>query len=212
MIDGLASLEAAVSANHWLAAGVLLLATLVLEDAATVTAGVLAAGGVLPAPIALGAVYCGIIAGDSGLYWVGRAAISTRWAERFITPRNLGQGRRWLRRRLIPALIGARFTPGMRMPTFLASGFLKIPFWRYFSVILCVAAVWTTGIFALIYHFGPVIAQAIGKDAWILGLGIVILAFGVPLYLRRRANRKSAATQAPKPSAAGSLHVDGDPV
>ena len=134
MIDGFASLEAGLSTNHWLAAAALLLATFILEDAATITAGVLAVGGVIPAPIALGAVYLGIIAGDTGLYGIGRAAIKTGWAQRFITPRSLSQGRRWLRRRLIPALIGARFTPGMRMPTFVASGFLRISFWRFFAV------------------------------------------------------------------------------
>jgi membrane protein DedA with SNARE-associated domain len=92
----------------------------------------------------------------------------------------------------LPALIGARFTPGTRMPTFLASGFLKIPFWRYFSVIVCVAAVWTTSVFAIIYYFGPVVAKAIGKDAWMVGLTIVIVAFVIPLYFRRRAKRKQA--------------------
>ena len=159
MIDHFASLESGLSTNHWLAAAAIILATFILEDAATITAGVLAVGGVIPAPVALGAVYIGIIAGDTGLYGIGRAAISTGWAQRFITARNLSQGRRWLRRRLIPALVGARFTPGMRAPTFLASGFLRISFWRFFAVITSVAAVWTTGIFAIIYYFGPVVAR-----------------------------------------------------
>ncbi len=182
-----------MSANHWLAAGALLLATFVLEDAATITAGVLAAGGILPAPLALGSVYVGIIAGDAGLYGIGRAAIKLGWAQRFVTADNLAKGRRWLHRRLITALIGARFTPGMRLPTFLASGFLRISFWRFFAVIVTVAAVWTTGIFALIYTFGPVIAQAVGKQAWIVGVVVIVLSFGIPLYLRNRAARKQSA-------------------
>lgn len=197
MIDHFASLEAGFGANHWLAAGALILATFVLEDAATITAGVLAVGGVIPAPVALASVYVGIIAGDAGLYGIGRAAISTGWAQRFVTAENLAQGRRWLRRRLIPALVGARFTPGMRAPTFLASGFLRISFWRFFAVIMSVAAVWTTGIFAVIYYFGPVVAEAIGKQAWIVGLVLVSLSFGIPLYLRHRASRKQATTPAP---------------
>ena len=192
MIDRLASLESGLSTNHWLAAAAIILATFILEDAATIAAGVLAVGGVIPAPVALGAVYIGIIAGDTGLYGIGRAAISTGWAQRFITARNLSQGRRWLRRRLIPALVGARFTPGMRAPTFLASGFLRISFWRFFAVITSVAAVWTTGIFALIYYFGPVVAEAIGKDAWMVGVVLVTLSFSIPLYLRYRASRKPA--------------------
>jgi membrane protein DedA with SNARE-associated domain len=190
LIDRLSQLEAGFASNHWLAAGAIILATFILEDAATITAGVLAVGGVIPAPIALGSVYIGIIAGDMGLYGIGRAAISTGWAQRFITAKNLSQGRRWLRRRLIPALVGARFTPGMRAPTFLASGFLRISFWRFFAVITSVAAVWTTGIFAIIYYLGPVVAEAIGKDAWIVGAVIVTMSFGIPLYLRRRAARK----------------------
>lgn len=197
MFDHFASLEAGFGANHWLAAGALILATFVLEDAATITAGILAVGGVIPAPIALGSVYVGIIAGDAGLYGIGRAAISLGWAQRFVTAENLARGRRWLRRRLIPALVGARFTPGMRLPTFLASGFLRISFWRFFSVIVSVAAVWTTGIFALIYIFGPVIAEAVGKQAWIVGVIVISLSFGIPLYLRGRAARKPASPETP---------------
>jgi len=193
LIDRFASLEAGFSTNQWLTAAALILATFILEDAATITAGVLAAGGVIPVPVALGAVYFGIIAGDTGLYGIGRAAIASGWAKRFITHRTLVEGRRWLRKRLVPALVGARFTPGMRAPTFLASGFLRISFWRFFAVITSVAAVWTTGIFGIIYYMGPVVAEAIGKKAWIVGLVLVTFSFGIPLYLRRRhAARKTA--------------------
>lgn len=187
-----ASILTTLSANPWLAALAIILATFILEDAATITAGVMAVGGVVPVPVALGSLYVGIIAGDAGLYGLGRVAHATGWAQRWIKVRTLVQGRRWLRKRLVTALVGARFTPGMRFPTFVASGFLRISFWRFFSIITSVAAIWTTLMFALIWKFGPMVAKAIGRDAWMVGVAVVIAAFGIPLTLRLMARRKAA--------------------
>jgi membrane protein DedA with SNARE-associated domain len=114
-----------------------------------------------------------------------------------VNGRTIAQGRRWLRRRLVPALVGARFTPGMRAPTFLASGFFRVSFWRFFAVITSVAAVWTTGIFCLIYFFGPLVAENIGHDAWIIGVAVVAFAIGMPLWLRKRARNRRTEAETP---------------
>ena len=192
MID-IASILNALSANPWLAALSIIVATFILEDAATITAGVMAVGGIVPVPVALGSLYIGIIAGDAGLYGLGRMAHASGWTQRWIKVRTLVQGRRWLRRRLITALVGARFTPGMRFPTFVASGFLRISFWRFFAIITTVAAVWTSLMFTLIWKFGPLVARAIGHDAWIFGVCVVVAAFLIPLLLRWRSARRKAA-------------------
>lgn len=182
-----------LSANPWLAAISIIVATFILEDAATVTAAVMAVGGIVPVPVALGSLYVGIIAGDAGLYGLGRMAQATGWTQRWIKVRTLVQGRRWLRRRLITALVGARFTPGMRFPTFVASGFLRISFWRFFTIITAVAAVWTSLMFSIIWKFGPLVARVIGHDAWMVGGALITGAFLVPLILRLRAARQKTA-------------------
>lgn len=196
MVD-ISSLLTALSANPWLAAIAIIVATFILEDAATITAGIMAVGGVVPVPIALGSLYFGIVAGDAGLYGLGRIAHASGWAHRWIKVRTIVQGRRWLRRRLVTALVGARFTPGMRFPTFVASGFLRISFWRFFAIIASVAAVWTTLIFALIWKFGPVVARLVGDGAWIVGVCVIVTAYLVPLLLRLRAKRRTARGATP---------------
>jgi membrane protein DedA with SNARE-associated domain len=114
------------------------------------------------------------------------------WAHRWIKVRTVVQGRKWLRRRLVTALVGARFTPGMRFPTFVASGFLRISFWRFFGIVACVAAVWTTLVFSLIWKFGPLVARHIGDRAWLVGIPVILAAFLIPTILRWRAGRQKA--------------------
>jgi membrane protein DedA with SNARE-associated domain len=183
----------ALTANPWLAAAAIILATFISEDAATITAGSLAVGGLIPVPVALASLYFGIVAGDAGLYGLGRIAQANGWAQRWIKVRTLVQGRRWLRRRLITALVGARFTPGMRFPTFVASGFLKISFWRFFGVVVCCAAVWTTLIFALIWKFGPIVARALGERAWFVAVPVLVMVLVMPAVFRWTALRRKAA-------------------
>lgn len=187
-----------LTANPWLAAAAIVLATFISEDAATITAGSLAVGGLIPVPVALLSLYFGIVAGDAGLYGLGRMAQANGWAQRWIKMRTLVQGRRWLRRRLVTALVGARFTPGMRFPTFVASGFLRISFWRFFAVVLACAAVWTTLIFALIWKFGPVLARALGEHIWFVAVPVLLIVLVMPavwrwIALRRRATRGASS-------------------
>ncbi len=195
MID-FSSLLNTISANPWLASVSIIVATFISEDMATVAAGILAIGGI-PVPVALGSLYVGIVAGDAGLYGLGRMAHASgwahRWAHRWVSVRTLVQGRKWLRRRLIPALVGARFTPGMRFPTFVASGFLRISFWRYFTILTCVAIVWSTFIFTLTWKFGDHILKLVGRDAKILGAVVIFTMLVLPMLLRWRASRKKAA-------------------
>jgi membrane protein DedA with SNARE-associated domain len=147
--------------------------------------------------VALGSLYFGIVAGDAGLYGLGRMAHASGWAHRFVNVRTVVQGRKWLRRRLVTALVGARFTPGMRFPTFVASGFLRISFWRFFVIVACVAAVWTTLIFSLIWKFGPLVARHIGDRAWLVGVPVILAAFLIPTVLRWQAGRRKAVKGAP---------------
>jgi membrane protein DedA with SNARE-associated domain len=197
LIDAFMSFMSGLSSNPWMTGVLIILATFVLEDAATIAAGVLAVSGVISPPVALVSLYLGIIAGDAGLYGIGRVAHASGFAHKFVNGRTIAQGRRWLRRRLVPALVGARFTPGMRAPTFLASGFFRVSFWRFFAVITSVAAVWTTGIFCLIYFFGPLVAESIGHDSWVIGIAVIAVLFGGQFWFRRRARKRRAEAETP---------------
>lgn len=186
MSDWLQSQLLLLSDRPVAAALLIILATFVLEDAATIGAGMLAVSGIIPFELALGSLYAGIVLGDMALYGLGRLAKMTGWSRFFVSTRSLVQGRRWLRKRLVPALIGARFTPGMRTPTFMASGFLKLSFLTFIFTILIVAAVWTSLLFTVIYVFGDIAARIVGDKAWIFGIVLIVSVIVLPIISQRR--------------------------
>jgi membrane protein DedA with SNARE-associated domain len=113
-----------------LAAGVMLAAaTLVSEDAATLTAGVLVAAKAMPATAAVAWVAFGIWAGDVGLFAVGRLArrvpVVTRWVDRRWSIERVQAMETQLSRGLPLAVLGSRFLPGTRVALYVAAGLLE---------------------------------------------------------------------------------------
>jgi membrane protein DedA with SNARE-associated domain len=179
----------ALGSSPWAIALAIVLATFVLEDVATITAAFLAATGEIAAPIALAALFVGIFAGDLGLYGLGAAARTREWARNVIGERRMVKGRGWLKRRYIPALIGARFMPGFRLPTYAASGFLKLPFWSFAGVAAGAGFIWTTLIFGLVFFFGVMIVENLGVWRWALAAILLTLILAGPTLAERFAHR-----------------------
>ena len=164
----------ALGSNPWMIALAIVVATFVLEDAATIAAALLSADGMIAPFAALGALIAGIFAGDLGLYGLGAAARTREWARRMIGERRMAKGRGWLKRRYVSALIGARFMPGFRLPTYTASGFLGLPFWPFAGVAAGAGLVWTSLVFSLVFFFGLMIVENLG--AWRWAIATVLLA------------------------------------
>jgi membrane protein DedA with SNARE-associated domain len=162
----------------------IVLTTLVLEDAATIAAALLAASGIIDAPLAVAALCVGIFAGDVGLYGLGAAARSQEWARRRVGEAQIEKGRAWLSGRLAAALITARFIPGLRLPAYSASGFLGIPFRAFITITALASLVWTTFAFSLVYTFGANAIMALGPWMWAAGLALVIAVAAGPAFAR----------------------------
>jgi membrane protein DedA with SNARE-associated domain len=188
----LANIVGAAAAHPLLQSGAIVGGTFVLEDAATVIAGMLAADGTVSRTTALLSLYVGIALGDVGLYGLGRAAASHRWAKRFVRREPVEALRSWLRQRLVTAVLATRFLPGMRLPTYTTCGFLRLPFGRFTATVIVATLIWTTLLFALSFGFGRVAAEEFGAWKWPLGL---LLAFGVlgigQIVARRHAPERS---------------------
>ncbi|MBI1239760.1 MAG: hypothetical protein GC199_10525 [Alphaproteobacteria bacterium] len=174
----------------------LFLATFVLEDAATVSAALLASGGMVSTGPALAVLYAGIFLGDLGLYALGFLAGRNKRLRKWIGIGRIRVGRRWLGRRLVPALIGARFVPGLRLPTYTASGFFQVSFVTFALVAAGAAGLWTTGLFCLVYLFGETVLPNVGPWRWVLAALVVFIIIGLPHVIGMR---RLGAGLEPKP-------------
>ena len=175
----------ALGTNPWAIAAAIILATFVLEDLATITAAVLAADGLITPVGALGALITGIFIGDLALYGLGAYARTHEWARKLIGEKRMAKGRQWLKRRYVPALIGARFMPGLRLPTYTSSGFLGLPFAPFAGVAAGAGLVWTSAVFSLVYFFGLMMVEQLGAWRWAIAALFALLILAGPYVVRR---------------------------
>lgn len=124
----------------------LAVATLVSEDLTCISAGLLVAQGRFDLFTAIFACALGIFVGDLGLFAVGRfgrrylAYAPFRW---FISEAALDTAAEWFHRRGAIVVFLSRFTPGLRLPTYVAAGLLRTPFLRFAFFFALAVAAWT---------------------------------------------------------------------
>jgi membrane protein DedA with SNARE-associated domain len=131
----------------------LALATLVSEDAAIVSAGLLAAGGSLSPVEAVCWTAFGIWTGDLGLFAAGRLTRSTApvsgWIARRWGPDELERAAARLRTHAALAIVASRFVPGSRLALYVAAGLVRVQTPLFAAVTLGAALVWTTTVVLL---------------------------------------------------------------
>src|SRR5947207_12536665 len=91
------------------------------------------------------------------------------WARRFVDPVAVARSEQWFAAKGTWLLLSSRFVPGTRLPTYLAAGFLRLPFGRFLLVTGAAVAVWTVGIFLLARTFGLVLLNTLmrwNSDGW----------------------------------------------
>jgi membrane protein DedA with SNARE-associated domain/pimeloyl-ACP methyl ester carboxylesterase len=169
----------------------LALATLVSEDLTCVLAGALVAQGRLDFVPAALACFVGIYVGDLLLFLSGRvlgskalARAPLRW---LVSAERAERAAEWLDRRGLAVIFLSRFTPGMRLPTYFASGALgarTTTFALYFAI---AAGVWTPLLVWLSSMLGNELIESLEflQHNLLLALGVTVaLAFvGVKLVL-----------------------------
>lgn len=127
------------------------LGTLASEDLTLAATGLLVAEGKLSFTAGVAACAAGIFAGDVLLFWVGRMArrgctLSPRlalWAARLCPAPRVERAAAWLHQRGLAAVLLSRFTPGLRLPTYFAAGWLPTSFAAFASYFLLAALIWT---------------------------------------------------------------------
>ena len=141
-------------------------ATFVSEDLTCIGTGLLIARGSLPWTAGVGACLAGLVVGDLLLYAGGRAigrpvtrVAPLRW---LIRQEELERACRWFTARGGALLLGGRFVPGTRLPTYLAAGVVRMPVLPFALWILVAAVLWTPLLVGGAALFGGAVAERIG--------------------------------------------------
>lgn len=149
--------------------------TFILEDATTAVTAMAVQSGVVDLPLALGALYAGIVLGDIGLYGLGRLAARVPWAMRLIPAPSQQRGRDWLDRHLVKIVFTARFLPGVRLPAYTACGFFNARFYQFVLAAIGATLIWTSALFALSLRAGTMLIEHLGAWGW-LGFAALLAA------------------------------------
>lgn len=184
----------------WVIGLVLALTTLLLEDLAIAAGAALAAQGSISWEWAMFSVGAGIAAGDLGLYALGLAARRVPYLRQRLIDRPGAAGRLslHLERRLAGAILLARVIPGLRLVTYTACGFYRLPWWRFCAWVALAVAAWTVGLMGLGAWLGGPLGAALGLPAPVaVAIPIVVLAVALSLVHRPGAPVVPAAKGTP---------------
>jgi membrane protein DedA with SNARE-associated domain len=194
----------------WQAAG-LALSTFVQEDAPTIAAALLASAGKLDWRVAFVACLAGIWIGDALLYLLARGAgrplLATRLARRFVKAESLARGEAWFAQRGTWALVLSRFVPGLRLPTYLAAGFLRVSFPKFLLVTGAAVLVWTTALFAGAHWLGARTLSVVENSGGAMALAGGVMLLGLVAW-RKGARPRSSGQPCPLSRATVRTTVD----
>ncbi len=164
------------------------LTTFLSEDLALVAAGALVAKRSISLFEATAASAAGIFAGDLLLFFVGRLAwksrLFARIVRRWVSQQKIERASFWINDRGLAAVLLSRFTPGLRLPTYVAAGLLGGRTLAFASYFLLAALLWTPLIVAGSAFFGERIMDKFGTPALLIA-GAAFLA-ARSFTLRRR--------------------------
>jgi membrane protein DedA with SNARE-associated domain len=122
-------------------------ATFVSEDLTCIATGALIAAGKMGFIPGVLACVAGIFCGDLLLYFagrvVGRTIVRRSPLRRLLSEQKLDRASAWLAQRGAGVVILSRFTPGLRLPTYVAAGLLRTRFWTFSLYFLLAAVIWT---------------------------------------------------------------------
>ncbi len=124
----------------------LALATMASEDLTCITAGLLVARGNIGFVPAAMACASGIFIGDMLLYGAGRLghkSLSRAPLKYLVSAAALARSQRWFAKRGPAVIFASRFIPGLRLPTYVSAGLVRMPVRVYALWLLLPVAIWT---------------------------------------------------------------------
>ena len=161
-------------------------ATLISEDLACISAGVLASQGKISLTLAISSCAFGIFVGDILLFlagrFLGRKALKIKFISFFISEKSFEKSSQWLERQGMKTVFISRFIFGLRLPLYFAAGVLKTSFWRFTLYFSIAVAIWTPILVGLTAWLGSEVIKnsLFNQNLWLgLMLFIVVLYFSI---------------------------------
>ena len=174
LASSITSLLALAGQSALFQAGAIVLATFILEDAATVAAAMQAQDGAVSTRVALASLYVGIVLGDLGLYGLGRLSATVPWVARQLPPHRQEAIRAWISGRIFKVVLVSRFLPGMRLPTYTTCGFVGANLRQFTLAAVTATACWTSLLFAVSLKLGQFLMDHLGAWRWAGAAGFVV--------------------------------------
>ncbi|QYY37343.1 alpha/beta fold hydrolase [Ruficoccus sp. ZRK36] len=160
----------------------LVLGTQVAEDLTCISAGFLAARGVVPFWVGTVACIFGIFVGDMLLYLAGRIfgrrALRHAPIKWMLKERDLSSMEEWFQQRGPMLIVASRFMPGTRIPVFFGAGMLHMSTGKFALYFFLAAAAWTPCLVGLAWWMGDAFIgyfERFEKFAIVGLLGVVVL-------------------------------------
>ncbi len=164
----------------WYLAGLFLL-TFLSEDAAVIAGGISASEkNEAWLPLFL-TIFFGVWAGDIGIYllarYFGRPLVDRFWGKKRNVEKGVERGEEWFHRYGFAALLLCRVVPGMRLPTYISAGLLKMPAPSFTFLTGIFALGWILLVFWVVELLGraaPGFLQQIRSHLWWTALAVML--------------------------------------
>jgi len=172
----------------WILLLLIALSTFASEDLACVGAGLLAAQGRLGFVEASAAAFIGIFVGDMALFLagrvLGRAVVRRAPLKWMLSEASLERCAAWFTKRGGAAIFVSRFTPGLRLPTYVAAGVVGTGVLRFAAWFALAGLAWTPVLVALSMLAGRRVLEATDWVAEHTALSLLIVVAALVLVTR----------------------------
>jgi membrane-associated protein len=171
-------------------------------DTLLITAGLLAAQGMVKLPLVMLACGLGALIGDSLGYFLGYRfgpLVFSRPENRFLDPKHIERANAFFKKYGAVSFIIARFIPVVRTVAPTLAGVSRIPYRLFLVYSIVAAAVWAIGLPLAGFYLGQLFGAArLEKYIYlIIGFGMVVSVLGASLeFLRSRRHAAKRGTPA----------------
>ena len=181
------------------------LGTLASEDLTLIATGLAVRTGSVPWELGVAACAGGIYIGDMALFLIGRTlgrrVLSWGFVRARASQQRLSWLAKWFDERPIAASFTSRFTPGLRLPGFLAAGALGTRPWAFAWWTLVATLVWTPLLVLIVAAVGHAVVTPL--RIWLGGGWAVTVVFVLAMWLLLRLAKSMRA-----PESRSALMVD----